>query len=196
MATPPRPVARPFTLLDAMILVAATAAAGPGLRWVGRFLEPDNLPDLLYQLPARGEFGAFGLVLVVLSPPVAVAWTVAAIPLRLRRPRPPWRRLGRQPGWVAACSAVPGMAVLALGVGVNVLGWGGSVFYLDDIEMSLFVLAPSLAGATVLGAWMALVLGRRWRAEASWLDRLGRALGVYWLAMGAGAPFVLRWMFH
>ena len=188
---------RPLTLLDAMILVAATASACPVIRWIGKDFDPDeSLPDLFLGLLAQGRFGAFGAVLAILSLPFAVAWTVAVIPLQLKRPRPARRRLARQPGWMAACSAVPGMMLLALGVGVIFLGWGRSSFYLDDLEFSLFALAPSLAGATVLGSWMTLIVGGRWRAEASWIDRLGRALGVYWLAMGSGAPFLARWIFH
>ncbi|MBI3467007.1 MAG: hypothetical protein HY000_28670 [Planctomycetes bacterium] len=34
----------------------------------------------------------------------------------------------------------------------------------------------------VAGALMTLAVSRRWRAERSWIDRLGRAVGTYWLA--------------
>jgi hypothetical protein len=40
---------------------------------------------------------------------------------------------------------------------------------------------PRLAGFVVAGAWIALVLAGRWRAERSWIDRLGRGIGVFWI---------------
>lgn len=45
----------------------------------------------------------------------------------------------------------------------------------------IMVLAPVLVGLSISASWMTLLLGRRWRAEASWIDRLGRALGVLWI---------------
>ena len=49
----------------------------------------------------------------------------------------------------------------------------------------------------MLGAWLALLLARRWHPEPSWIDRMGRALGLYWVSpalrllrppVGAGGP--------
>jgi hypothetical protein len=37
-----------------------------------------------------------------------------------------------------------------------------------------------LARAVVV-AWVILLLSGRWRSEPSWIDRLGRALGVFWI---------------
>jgi hypothetical protein len=41
---------------------------------------------------------------------------------------------------------------------------------------------PRWAGFVVAGAWIALALAGRWRPERSWIDRLGRAIGVFWIA--------------
>jgi hypothetical protein len=33
----------------------------------------------------------------------------------------------------------------------------------------------------VPGAWLFLALSGRWRAQADWIDRLGRILGAFWI---------------
>jgi hypothetical protein len=40
---------------------------------------------------------------------------------------------------------------------------------------------------------MALAFSRRWRPEPSWIDRLGRVLGLYWLLMLL-MIFALQWI--
>lgn len=37
-------------------------------------------------------------------------------------------------------------------------------------------------GFTVAVVWLLLALSGRWRPEKSWIDRLGRLLGVVWIA--------------
>jgi hypothetical protein len=37
-------------------------------------------------------------------------------------------------------------------------------------------------GIGVLVAWLVLVLNNMWRPEPSWVDRLGRAMGAFWVA--------------
>ena len=36
-------------------------------------------------------------------------------------------------------------------------------------------------GLAILISWMMLLVGGRWRAERSWIDRFARAMGVYWI---------------
>ena len=38
---------------------------------------------------------------------------------------------------------------------------------------------------TVIGGWMVLALGGRWRSEPSWIDRTGRVTGIVWIAVTA-----------
>jgi hypothetical protein len=38
-------------------------------------------------------------------------------------------------------------------------------------------------GLAVIGAWLVLASGRRWGAEPSWIDRLGRLLGACWIGL-------------
>jgi hypothetical protein len=40
-------------------------------------------------------------------------------------------------------------------------------------------------GFAVAGVWLALLLVGRWKAEPSWIDRLGRALGCLWIVLTA-----------
>ena len=44
---------------------------------------------------------------------------------------------------------------------------------------------PMFVGWAVFVTWMTLLIGRRWRAERSWIDRLGRATGVFWILAGS-----------
>jgi len=37
------------------------------------------------------------------------------------------------------------------------------------------------AAAGVAGAWLILMLAGWWRPEPSWIDRLGRVLGLFWV---------------
>ncbi len=43
---------------------------------------------------------------------------------------------------------------------------------------------PIVCGLAVLVSWVTLLARRRWRADPSWVDRFGRALGVYWIVGG------------
>jgi hypothetical protein len=184
--------------MDAMVLVAATAIGLGALRAaVGDFTElRHQLTESLSSASQPPEgwsrfswaiFSGYGLMATALVP-FCWAWTVALVILRRRQPRPPRRRLGRQPG-ALACSAAALLLVPALVVPswwCVVTGLFGSIRY-DSAEWQktlavYFIFVPALTGFTVIGAWWSLLLGRRWRPEASWIDRAGRVLGIYWIA--------------
>ncbi|MGO9465028.1 MAG: hypothetical protein ACLQIB_12215 [Isosphaeraceae bacterium] len=98
---------RKFTLLDAMILVAATAAGLALLRMLlaeGRF----SLGAIFV-----GRFTSRVLGGIEWAYPFLMMWTFALVILGLRPPRPPIRRLARQPG-MAACSAASLILVVQL----------------------------------------------------------------------------------
>jgi hypothetical protein len=40
-----------------------------------------------------------------------------------------------------------------------------------------------LVGGAVASVWIVLWLSGTWRAERSWIDRAGRALGIYWITI-------------
>lgn len=161
---------RKLSVLDAMILVAATAGWLTALRIMRieinlrTYLHPDEYGLLRYvQRP-------IGLALLFLS--------VALFLIRLRPPRPSRRRLWRQPGFAAAAAVLLGVAIKALSVIVlNQAVPGRSIRTLDEILRG----SSAYCGPAVAGAWFALIVTRRWRAEPGGIDRLGRVLGACWL---------------
>ena len=98
-----------------------------------------------------------------------IALTSAQLLMRLRRPRPEWHRLIRQPGFVACGAAAIGFCIDK--------GW---VPYIR-LESLHFPFMTTLA---VLIAWSALLGLRVCLAEKSWIDRLGRLVGVGWIISG------------
>lgn len=124
-----------------------------------------------------------GLLLTDLS------WMVVA--LRLRRPRPARTLLMRQPGWIACFAA--SIAVIGPTIyervgdyvlirqmsrnGMGEIPWQGTLISQH---------AVMVIGVAVAVSWVILVLGGQWRAEPSWIDRSGRAIGVGWLLLTAG----------
>lgn len=166
---------RRFTLLDAMVLVAASAVAFVIVRPV---VAPSPLG-----VPAWGIVLAFFIAGLV-------AWTPAALALRLRSPRPSIRKLCRQPGFAASLAA---SAILSLGVLATALlaliravrryppgspplpdptWWVGVV-----LQIGPFV------GPAVIAAWIVLAVTGRRRPSRNWLDVLGRVLGAGWVVL-------------
>jgi hypothetical protein len=196
----PRISRRPFTLSDAMVLIAATAFGLGGLR-----LSTGGLGELGAQLNeslgaiAHPEAGwsAWGwsihqtyAMMARVTLPFAWVWTLSLLWLRLQEPRPGWRQLGRQPGAVASLAAtvvlIPsliGLAVMILVEWFSVQATPATRTTWEIASVAAFLLIPGLIGSAVLGAWTTLILGRRFRAEPSWIDRAGRCLGAYWIAV-------------
>ncbi len=185
--------ARKFTILDSMILVAAVAcgfalhraassviASEP--KWVGPI--PQQPPVVVY-LRQVMEWGY----------PLLVPLTLAVLVMRLRRPRPRWRRLLRQPGMAACCAAVVPIVLSLVGLGrlIWILEPPEPSFTLTSRRVYSIVVVPPIGeifgamecniGLWVLGACLILILARRWRSERSAIDRLGRIVGIGWILM-------------
>ncbi|MHB1556325.1 MAG: hypothetical protein ACYC61_02475 [Isosphaeraceae bacterium] len=200
----PQPTRRAFTLFDAMVLIAATAFGMGGLRMATGSLA-EFAAQFRESLAATGQpeagwsswgwtaYQVYGLA-ALSTVPFAYAWTMALMVLWFRAPRPHLRRLGRLPGWNACLAAtvvvLPSLIVLA---GLVVVRWFGVLFIPNALPMTeafwelkqglAFLLIPGLTGTAVLGAWVTPLLGGRWRAEPTWIDRFGRCLGVYWITV-------------
>jgi hypothetical protein len=186
---------RRFTLVDFMILVAATAVGHAGVRGLERFLDDGDFVSRITEAWLRRHFGNLALLLEDVVLPFLMAWTVAVVPLRLLKPRPKFRHLARQPGPMAGLVVTMSIGFLGLVVAIGCVyrSWRG--FGLDTVMLILgFDLLPTALGLAILAAWTTLLLGRRWRAEPSWLDRMGRMLGVAWIVLGLVSPFLVLFL--
>ena len=96
-------VPRKFTLLDAMVLIAATAVAFVLLRVL--FARPGASLLDSFGYPIFGPLSQFASDLHMIVSPFVVTWSAALCILRMRRPRPRLSRVFRQPG-ISACSAI------------------------------------------------------------------------------------------
>lgn len=132
----------------------------PGLGW-GRAEVIARLPVELIQL---------GLYTFC---PVLLGLMVAQPMIRLRRPRPPMSEVIRQSGFV---TCLIGLALVAM------------LMSLGDAWFSGVALTVGLTRVLILLMLWPLLGLRPWRAEPSWVDRLGRAVGWGWiLALLGGA---------
>ena len=199
---------RPFSIGDAMILVAAMAVAFGWLsaQPTGYYLQA---PLDVIAKSARVEFTVINLYPawkfvawkyrdraepVVI--PFATAATLAFLAIRLRRPRPGRRRLFRQPGMIALSSASAVILLNAAGASVQraLCGLGLSSltdprYYANPAFLGHLIGTPETIGAAVFAAGAILAIGGRRRPEPGWIDRSGRALGAIWLAL-----WLLDWL--
>jgi hypothetical protein len=185
---------RRFTLRDLMIVIAAVA--------ISLWLSPDHLSGAfvraLDQLVRDHSFrkpaytirlmlnGDPNLIYHFSIQPMALVWTLTLLLLEYLHYRPPLHRLARQPGF-AACLAVVVVIVL-----VGSMNFAFLEYRMDDVPLWPKVrayLALTLTfnqgqcAAAVAIAWLTLALTGRWRPRPDWLDRAGRALGIFWLAV-------------
>jgi hypothetical protein len=184
-------IARKFTLIDAMVLIAATAVA---LLSVRHHLRSDDL-----RLPMPGAWSTHPLAFILycetvitISTPFVIAFAVALVVLSLRNPRPRIRRVFRHPG-VTACIAICCVSIFTL-LSCWVLPIccvypvSGQRFSIASFSSALIdvcsVQLPMMIGGAVGSVWIILWLGRAWRTEPSWMDRTGKAVGVAGLIGG------------
>lgn len=186
------PPTRRLTLGDLVILVGAVAgfvalarhsfSTFPGIERSLDFVEGQSrrsasagavFPDLYAEIVAEGMATA----------------SLAQIVLRLRSPRPRWRRLMRQPGWIAS-----GVGLLAATAGCGMVQMRGRVEaahmqgtfakYLANSSVRLPLVTADAAmagGLAVVGAWLALAGAGALRPEPSAIDRAGRLVGLGWI---------------
>lgn len=175
---------RRFTLMDAMILVAASALSSMIVRW-------------LFASEPRSFRATWVRYLVMLIAGLAT-WTPTALFLKLRAPRPRRSRLSRQPDFVASLAAT---SILALGVLAYVIlaivraAREGLLARMQrqtrmplparppDPYWWMFIVIQigAVVGVAVIGAWVVLAISGRRRPSRGWLDLLGRGVGAAWI---------------
>jgi hypothetical protein len=191
---------RSLTLLDAILLVGS-AAIGMGAFQFSRrawfrgwiWIGDHGLPDI--QTWTTWDLIGTCRDIVVFFIPLVAPWTLLLIALRMRPPRPSWRRIWRQPGMAACLAALVGWCwsglglILALDVGyvarprrfMKPEEWAQK--YLAD-EVFMYV------GLAVAAAWIVQLFGGQWRRSADWIDLMGRLMGILWILIG------LVWTLH
>jgi hypothetical protein len=173
---------RRLTLRDVMVLMLML---GAGMAWL-RGLAMDGLMSPGFR-PRPSLLAALRRDVVGPLLPCGLVWTLAVLLLRFGHPRPSRRYLARQPGTVAcvaaASVAIAGAASLVLVMAARFYA-GVDDIVLTDRFMTRFMeaIAPSI-GTGVLVAWAMMALNGMWRPEPSWVDRWGRAMGAFWVAM-------------
>jgi hypothetical protein len=190
---------RRLTLLDVMVLVAATACVFALYRWYDFIKFYANLFSETGGMWTRATSTRCAIARVghlvpyLLWPAQLVlsVWTLALFGLRWVPPRPPRRRLATQPGTVA-CGLVSLVVVVEVLLAL-VVQWGlksRTPFSIKAIQDAA-ILATSgdafrhvmpRAGWAVAAAWLILAMGGRWRPEPDWIDRAGRIIGAAWIA--------------
>ena len=184
---------RRFTVADGMILAAAAGVATMVVRDYLRGLEYLGMLNGGRYLPEPWMRWVKGSI------PVAGAFSSALLICRLLRPRPRRLRLwllpGTAPGLVVALGSLQVFAESAYKAvrawnqaPARAMGMMPYPYFLNYFEIVCEAVAD-FVGFAVRSTWLLLFLGGRWRAEASWVDRVGRALGIYWI----GLFFLLRW---
>jgi hypothetical protein len=189
------------TILDVMVLVAATAA---GLSWIRTQYDWPYFAQAWLAFHEAGYYVESAQYLVRAAWPVLLAWTLAALMLGMRGPRPSSRGLGERPGLVACCAATLATAATfwptAIGLFVgpvrpDLTTTSPQRFWLD---VATGAGAAETVGLAVASAWLTQALGRTWHAEPTWIDRLGRTLGFVWIALFAACgafqvALIFRW---
>jgi hypothetical protein len=197
-----RQARRRITLRDVMLLVAATALGIVYTRHLeGRVGFIGNTG-----IPWTSRTSLWIYQGAILASPCAVCLTAILLLLRWLPPRCNWRRLTREPGTVAC--VVTSVVVGARTILVALAMWSliivpshkshiaqstGTVFTLvtsrswpfyDRLEflMGSVVTSCVYAGWSIAAIWLLIGVMGRWRHSQSWLERLGRLCGWYWIA--------------
>ncbi|QDV33067.1 hypothetical protein [Tautonia plasticadhaerens] len=165
---------RRFTILDALVLVAATAF-GLALMRETKGLPPGRVSA------TQGAIDLAVVYAIYYSSSMLIVWSLAAVAQAERRPRPPLGDLLRSPGFIAVASALLGVAVVALpSAGLSVLrpSTPGGTF-----PLALSRRLSTDVGHFVIGAALPMAFYGRWLPRRTWVDRLGWAVGLLWVAL-------------
>jgi hypothetical protein len=197
MAESPIPIGRSmlprkFTLTDAMVLVAAAAISLVPIREYLTFVQDRRIVDSIPREWSLASIWRFSTLAAGMLAPLALSLSLGLWILRLRKPRPAWRSLFRQPGAVASTAVVAESSLFVLKV------WFAQAYIQSRSRpleplIDLWINRLPWTGEVIAVAWLVLWLCGSWEPESSWIDRFGRALGVYWVASGVLFHYMMRY---
>jgi hypothetical protein len=204
---------RRFGLGDLMILIAALAAGMQGARGLWRLQVEGPRGPSWSLTPTRLMVAA---VAASIAAPMTIAVLALRLRRPRPARRRIWTQPGAAAALACALMfAVKGIEVVAAFAWPDTLSRGAATIRqaarvrVNDSTYLLYLSAPALNGVigsvglgcwdvamaafaapcgySVGAVWLLLVLSGRWRAERSWIDRLGRLLGVVWIAAAVAA---------
>ena len=200
---------RRFSILDLLILVAATAPGLAVTRSLPAYMamvEQFHINHMMTTNSFQGwlagttgmTFNSTGRPLKARTSywlghipywvgPTLVSWSIVALVLNLRGSRHGLRRAVRSPASVAGLAILVALVVQMIQsiqiMTVDVKMWGNFWPYYEIWWSYFWIKLPRLAGYTVAISWAVLALCRRWRAEPGARAKIGRALGWSWIAL-------------
>ena len=185
---------RRFTVRDLMIVVAALALSF----WLMPIEFPffqSELQDLAQQSLVRAAARFVrrtlngqpsGVRNLTIQPMVAI-WTLTVLLLELLHFRPPLRRVARQPGFAACCAVAMAIALVgSMNFALTYNNYSPAAplgVRVHDTLVSVLAFGHGQCGAAVAAVWLTLTLTCGWRPRPDWLDRAGRILGIFWIAI-------------
>ncbi len=199
---------RRFHLGDGLILIAALALTLSVLRstnWLARFQVCAGFWwDSLHRIVMVGRtahsliYSLVDEVFVQALSSLLLGLTLAQPAMRLGRPRPPLRGVFRQSGFVVCVAVIVGTLILL------------DLLWVAQFDVSRWLSELRQPGRTIAYPWVQQwgvdgritlasavllcwpVLGLPpWRSEASWIDRLGRAVGWGWIVVMASVTVLI-----
>jgi hypothetical protein len=205
---------RPFSLLDSLVLLAATACGFAVTRSLAGLQTIDRMESVDYLVrgsedppgkrtsfksqyygrgainrPTSGQSLAYWIQRVTFWPcPCLAAWTLAVLPLTSCTSRMPRRQILRRPGMMAALAWIMGFSAAAVTSPGALAAWtspgGALTLYWQDWWFLTWFDLPRAAGYAVALSWITLALSGRFKADSGWQDRLGMLLGSCWIGLG------------
>jgi hypothetical protein len=166
---------RRFTLLDGLVLLAATAIGLGGCRaFLDEAQRVYDSPGFL-TLPATFHIQSAASVLVALT---------VALPLLglFRRAALPFRRSARQPGFAAALAVCFFTAIKILEILRDPLMRRFPRIPWVEAFSALIRDLASYSGLLVAALWFVMLLGHRWRLRGDWVEAVARVVSVCWIA--------------
>ena len=171
---------RRLNLLDLALVVAGSAV---GFSMARYFVENTENASFAFRSRrvevAQGWLTSMGLAL-----------TMTLLVMRLRRPRPLWVEIRRQPVFIACLIVALSVALM---LPQNLLYLWGPAFGMLRVRalFARLMLNGSCYGQSVLLAWVILRVSGGWRSEPALIDKLGRAIGWFWMVLFVATPIVL-----